>query len=239
MGAKKQKPTIIYRITVTNWSKHNPNIKRSHKYSMISHNFCYDSKLQELPISYRWLFLGLVLICGSNGEDTMKISERSLKDLLKTGGRLEEALTALKLFQLVSYDVFEIPLNRIDRIDRIESTSFGESDERKEPGASSGDDFLPLDLIWNEECGQLPKVRALTKSRKTKILSLAKKIPEETYWRDIVRRVAKSSFCLGESGRGWRANFDWFIKPDTHVKVFEGHYDNKTQGSSISGMGEF
>jgi hypothetical protein len=36
-----------------------------------------------------------------------------------------------------------------------------------------------------------------------------------------------SPFCRGETGdRGWRASFDFLLKPDTATKVLEGKYDD-------------
>jgi hypothetical protein len=43
-------------------------------------------------------------------------------------------------------------------------------------------------------------------------------------WREVVRAIASSSFCVGQNGRGWRATFDWLVLPDTRVKVLEGKY---------------
>ena len=39
-------------------------------------------------------------------------------------------------------------------------------------------------------------------------------------------KIAKSSFCLGENNRNWRANLDWFLNPDTVTRIIEGQYDD-------------
>lgn len=51
------------------------------------------------------------------------------------------------------------------------------------------------------------------------------------YWEEVVKRIAASSFCRGEvdsrDGRKpWVAGFDFLVKPETHVKVLEGRYDD-------------
>ena len=43
----------------------------------------------------------------------------------------------------------------------------------------------------------------------------------------MVKRIAGSAFCLGSSQSGWRADFDWFLKPSTHLRVMEGRYDDR------------
>ena len=44
-------------------------------------------------------------------------------------------------------------------------------------------------------------------------------------WRAALARCASSPFCNGTSDRGWKANADWFLKPDTLAKILEGKYD--------------
>ncbi len=46
-------------------------------------------------------------------------------------------------------------------------------------------------------------------------------------WQAAIERAACSSFCRGESGGGWAANFEWFLKPDTVTKLLEGNYDDR------------
>lgn len=51
-------------------------------------------------------------------------------------------------------------------------------------------------------------------------------------WRSAMQRVRASQFCQGQSERGWKATFDWFIAPDSVVKIMEGKYDN-TNGTQF------
>jgi len=47
-----------------------------------------------------------------------------------------------------------------------------------------------------------------------------------TNWKAALAKLSTSKFCLGNNDRGWRANFDWFIQPDTVAKIMEGKYEN-------------
>lgn len=47
-------------------------------------------------------------------------------------------------------------------------------------------------------------------------------------WVPIIERIAASDFCCGQNDRGWKADPDWLLKPDTAIRVMEGRYDNKT-----------
>ena len=87
----------------------------------------------------------------------------------------------------------------------------------------------PLVKIWNENCGELPRVEKVTEIRAKKIKKIwAALKPEE--WLDVARRVAKSDFCNGRTKNSdWRASFDWFIgekqKVPNYLKVLEGNFD--------------
>ena len=45
-------------------------------------------------------------------------------------------------------------------------------------------------------------------------------------WRAALERGCKSAFLHGENDRGWKADFEFFIRPDSVTKILEGKYDN-------------
>ncbi len=90
---------------------------------------------------------------------------------------------------------------------------------------SSVDDRHPLQKLWNENCGELPKSTSLSASRIVSCKARWRENALEGYWREVIIRVARSPFCNGTNDRGWRATFDWVLKPDTHIKITEGKYD--------------
>jgi len=87
------------------------------------------------------------------------------------------------------------------------------------------DDFVK---VWNDHCGDLPKVIKLGSSRASHAKARLKENPSLDYWIDIIKRAAASDFCNGRNVNGtWKFDFDFLIKPDTQFKVLEGKYDNK------------
>lgn len=40
-------------------------------------------------------------------------------------------------------------------------------------------------------------------------------------WREALKRVAASPFHRGENDRGWTANVEWFLRPDTVLRMIE------------------
>ena len=50
-------------------------------------------------------------------------------------------------------------------------------------------------------------------------------------------RVRSSSFCRGQNDRGWRADLDWFLRPDTVTKLLEGKYEDRNGNGKPSSNG--
>ena len=78
---------------------------------------------------------------------------------------------------------------------------------------------------WNEHRGK-PRVATLTAARRAK---LGARFAEPDFirsWQVAINRIGQApegSFLNGGGDRGWRADFDWFIRNDTnYVRVLEG-----------------
>ena len=116
------------------------------------------------------------------------------------------------------------------------SGSSGSSDSGKEvPTTSVVASTATLKIgelaeMWNQTAEQahLPTCNELNMKRRVATLARLHEHPTRAYWQDIIRRIATSPFCLGENDRGWRANFEWLVRPDTHLRVLEGRYEDTT-----------
>lgn len=87
----------------------------------------------------------------------------------------------------------------------------------------------PDDLvrIWNENRGVLPAVAKLTEKRRRAARARLADVPDLEVWGGIVRKLASCPFTRGENDRGWVADFDYFLRPETIVKAAEGKYDRR------------
>lgn len=88
-------------------------------------------------------------------------------------------------------------------------------------------EFSELLNLWNEYCGELPKVEKISDKRIKHMKNRLMHEPNLDYWKEVILRLSNSSFCLGNNSSGWRASFDFLLQPDTHIKVMEGKYDNR------------
>jgi hypothetical protein len=101
-----------------------------------------------------------------------------------------------------------------------------------------GEKPLPPEVIfWNANRGQLAEVLAMNSKRATALR--ARRVDD--FWRTnfepAVLKLAALRFCQGANDRGWKATFDWMLRPDTVAKIIEGHYDENratpTQSRSV------
>jgi hypothetical protein len=110
------------------------------------------------------------------------------------------------------------------------SQSQSQSQSQKEEDKS----LVPLDHatggllgLWNATVTKLPKAQKLTAERRRHAAARLKDEPDLGAWKAAILRLEASAFATGENDRGWRADFDFLIRPGTLTKVLEGKYDNR------------
>ena len=100
-------------------------------------------------------------------------------------------------------------------------------DDKSKPEKTDVIDFdLVMDAYNDAVENRLPKVLKMTTARKNAVKKLLKELEQPTfqnlagYFYDFVDNA--KPFYFGENDRGWRADFDYIIKPSTYLKVVEG-----------------
>lgn len=86
--------------------------------------------------------------------------------------------------------------------------------------------LLPEHVLdfWNTKAvGAGLKKARMTPQRKPKIMARIKEHPAED-WAEMFDALVRSPFLLGESESGWKANFDFILKPGNFTKIQEGTY---------------
>lgn len=87
---------------------------------------------------------------------------------------------------------------------------------------------------WEAE-PSLPRIRNLTDKRRKAIAARLKDDFFSRHHVEAIARVAASPFCTGRNERHWRADIDWFLKPDTVTRVMEGKYDDGVSATQNDG----
>jgi hypothetical protein len=219
----------------------------------------------QLLTSYRELSacLGISLSTVKRGLDYLVQTERIS---IKYGTRRESSGSIITILNYDKFqgnnenteqDVEQAPnkrqyktrtLLKKERNKEIKNTSLsevvGKPDGEKFPIPESDPGPNPRKLVelWNEIVKDpLPQVNLKLfkpgsprwKSAKARL----EEMPDLDYWRQVIERISKSDFCNGKNDRGWKANMEFLIRQETHVKAMEGAYDNRV-GINQAGIPE-
>jgi hypothetical protein len=98
-----------------------------------------------------------------------------------------------------------------------------------------------LGELWKKTCPSLPVPISITPKRITAINAALDRVSALGQWEAFFARLERSAFCRGQNARGWKADLDWALKPDTWTKTFEGKYDDRvgsTPGDPRAAMRE-
>ncbi len=77
----------------------------------------------------------------------------------------------------------------------------------------------------------LPVAAKLNQARRTKLRQRLKDCGGLAGWHRALERLAASPFCLGDNDRGWKANFDFLLQEASFLKLVEGAYGQRSNGS--------
>lgn len=78
-------------------------------------------------------------------------------------------------------------------------------------------------------CTDLPQPKALNDSRRRAIRNCKAQLDRQGMtFEDFFKKIAASDFlCRMSSGRTWKADIDFVLRPAQVVKIIEGGYDNR------------
>lgn len=96
-------------------------------------------------------------------------------------------------------------------------------------GMEGKEAVMELVDLWNSTT--LPKCVDVNLKR---VIAAKTRLSEKFFgdnWKIAIEKLRVSRFCNGGNDRGWRADIDWFLKPDSISKIIEGKYDNKNNES--------
>jgi hypothetical protein len=104
-------------------------------------------------------------------------------------------------------------------------------------GSGSGIDPKALAELWNVKADpSLPRVKDLDRSQKRYRMAeqRLKSKPDLSYWASVIERINRKPFFKGDNDRGWKASFEYLVRPDTHAKLMEeAASEPKTTGRKL------
>lgn len=96
----------------------------------------------------------------------------------------------------------------------------------------------PVDEIvalFNGICRSFSPVSSVEKWRIEKVGALWQTCPDLDTFREVFEIFEASDFLKGGGEKGWKASFDWLMKPDNFRKVMEHQYDERPKEPAKSG----
>lgn len=234
------------RFKMLNWEDRNPrNDYKTIPWFRMDADFFRSKKLFGLPLNDKWAWACLLGLAAKENKGGLidATKEWVSKEIDYPCDHIENLVQTLEQRGLLTTDA--------TRTSDVHETNAVRSlrNERNVTNVTNNDEglFAPLRFleIWNANCGDLPKVKRLSKSRTDKIRARRAEEPDLEYWVECIKRLAASDFASGKvkSDRypnGWTADLDWLIKNDTnHAKVSEGKYANKKSAAKQQSMRVF
>lgn len=95
------------------------------------------------------------------------------------------------------------------------------------------DEIVEVFDEWNRTAKQagMRTASKLTSERRSRARARLVEHGREAFT-EAIRRAGASAFCRGENDRGWKADFDFIVKPQSFLGLIEGKYDDRTPRSS-------
>lgn len=92
----------------------------------------------------------------------------------------------------------------------------------------NGIDYESVVQNYHVFCPKMNKVAVMNDTRKGFV---RERISEHGLEKliDVFRIAGESDFLNGKNDKGWKADFEWIIRPTNFVKIMEGKYSNTTK----------
>jgi hypothetical protein len=114
--------------------------------------------------------------------------------------------------------------NALTTLAHIEGDGDGDKSEtKKNTKTPKKEEDEELFQIWNSMT-ELPKIVKISQSRKASLKTRMKDPFFRENWRKGLNEIPTRPFMLGVNEKGWAADIDWFLKPDSLTKIIEGKY---------------
>lgn len=91
---------------------------------------------------------------------------------------------------------------------------------------------------FNSICASLNKVGGMTEPRRKAVQSALNAVGQEKLT-ELFRKAEASDFLTKRNSTGWKAGFDWLLKPENYTKVLEGNYDNRNSTQAVPAQTDY
>ena len=247
-------------IEILNWEKYNPRTdSKNHSWFRFENGLIESPQFYKWPGDHLKVFIYILshasrkksrflTVDPEHPASAIKVGERSVRETLHKLSILGViriiALPCKSNFPAEKSNIevtqsnievtFQMPVPTDDtNVTNVTNVTDGRTDGH-ESAAAFPKVHHPIIRVWNDHRGKLAGIRGCSASRQKHIGARWAENPSEAYWLEVVQRIAGSEFCSGKNDRGWKADFDFLLQPDTSFKVLEGKYDDR-KGATLAG----
>lgn len=223
-------------ITISNWNRIQPKseLVRHPHWLKIKNEMPGSYSLSALSAEQKWVWVCLLCTASKKHSALFKIEDESFARWV--GVTTEVLNDAIQKLETDS----SLTVNRQSTDPRVDQSRKEKNRVEKKrntlssSASTQNDPPEALFQIWNSFSPPFHVCRQVSKKRKSLGLVRWKENPSAEYWQKTLERLARSDFATGGGERGWKADVDWFLKPDTHIRINEGRYDNQKPSGSAS-----
>lgn len=226
------------KVSIRNWEKFHPRKDIKHpSWFACSNRMIEDADFYSLTHGEFKAWIYIMSIASQKSSSTVFLNFDHADRVCRISrSEFESAIEKLKQMQIISDDVTDTSREcdgHDTRQTHRQTDTQGEIPGSPEPGEPAVEVLAPKDLVelWNKTAHErLSAVSKLTPSRTKSAKARLTENPDPEYWIQAIQKLNKSDFLLGlvpsrDRAKPWRADFDWFIQPDSIVKLLEGKYD--------------
>jgi hypothetical protein len=95
----------VFKITIINWEKHNPNKKKNHRYFLLENRFFEDAKTSQLKPIETLLFIKLLCVAGDLLSNHFEVHAGLMPSRWRMSDQLlSNCCNSLQQLQLISYE---------------------------------------------------------------------------------------------------------------------------------------
>jgi len=228
----------MIKVSIPNWSKFNPRSDRAnYSWFRLENNFFHDQAIFGLTDSQKVLYL--FLLCEASKKNSGDLIVRPNYLVALAGADQKKIDKDIKA--LVDCGLLTAERRQDDGVEpsllpatNVRTNGTGTGQNPAPEGRSPVEDFVKLWNDWSQGSG-LISCQGLSKKRAEAIRARLKDNPDMLHWDTVMRTMANSKFLTGQTppspGRDkpFRADIDFLLRPDTHLRVSEGKYGSLSE----------
>ncbi len=160
---------------------------------------------------------------------------RTILERLKTTGKVTvKTVAKFSIITLIDYDcAFENVSQNDSQLTGKRQTARQSNDspslyktniQNTEVQNTRASGFNEIKQLFNSICVSLPPLEYDLTITQTHLVEQARINLQDSSFEEFFKRVEGSDFLCGRTG-GFKATFDWILKPENMCKILEGNYD--------------